>query len=128
MVKRDRLQKIKVEKVITKPINRSLSNGGITFVYHECGKRLEFSNNVLEMLGNPNFVDISYADEYMLISAVEDGFALKTMAKRKVIYNASLVKEILDHYSIEYENQTCFTFADIDTVEGEENTIAVKMK
>ena len=50
------------------------------------------------------------------------------MGKRQVIYCAPLVKEILEHYKLDYKNQTCFTFTDIDIVEGEEKTIAVKIK
>ena len=97
-------------------------------VYHNCGKRIEFSNNVLNMLGNPEYVEVNYSDEYLLLTSAEKGFALKAMGKRQVIYCAPLVKEILEHYKLDYKNQTCFTFTDIDIVEGEEKTIAVKIK
>lgn len=128
MIKRETLKSMVATKAVAKPIIREVGNGSITLVYHNCGKRIEFSRNVLNMLGNPDYVNISYTDEYLLISSANEGFALKSMALRKVIYCASLTKEILDHYSIDYENQTCFTFTDIDTIEGEEKTIAVKIK
>lgn len=128
MIRREALKNIIASKATVKPINRCLSNGGITLVYHECGKRIEFSNNVLNMLGNPTCVTVSYADEYLLISSAEEGYTLKSMSKRKVIYCAPLVKEILENFGIDYKSQTCITFTDIDTVEDEEKTIAVKIK
>ena len=50
------------------------------------------------------------------------------MGTRKVIYNAKLIKEILEHFDINYNEQTSFTFNNIETVEGINNAIAVKMK
>lgn len=128
MIKRETLKSIVATKAVAKPIIRGVGNGGITFIYHKCGKRIEFSNNVLNMLGNPDYVDISYSDEYLLITSTVEGFPLKAMSKRKVIYCAPLVKEILEHYKLDYENQSCLTFTNIDIVEGEEKTIAVKIK
>ena len=128
MIKRETLKSIVATNAVAKPIINRFGIGGITLVYHNCGKRIEFSNNVLNMFGNPEYVEVNYSDEYLLLTSAEKGFALKAMGKRQVIYCAPLVKEILEHYKLDYKNQTCFTFTDIDIVEGEEKTIAVKIK
>ncbi|MBQ3563666.1 MAG: hypothetical protein IJA21_03575, partial [Clostridia bacterium] len=83
---------------------KSYGVGGVTLVYHDKGKRIELSNRVLEMLGNPTHIKFFFADDNLvLISATEDekgSNIIKSMLTRKVIYNANLVKEILEHFEI----------------------------
>ncbi|MBQ3564417.1 MAG: hypothetical protein IJA21_07445, partial [Clostridia bacterium] len=70
-------------------------------------------------------------DNLVLISATEDekgSNIIKSMLTRKVIYNANLVKEILEHFEIDYKGKNCFTFNEIEAVEGIENAVAVKIK
>ena len=106
--------------------------GGITFVYHDKGKRIEFSNRVVNMFEDPTYIKFCFTNEHLILISVnedEDGAnAIKTMNKRKVIYNSNLIKEILEHFDINYNEQTSFTFNNIETVEGINNAIAVKMK
>lgn len=106
--------------------------GGITFVYHDKGKRIEFSNRVVNMFENPTHIKFCFTDEYLILISVkedEDGAnAIKTMNKRKVIYNATLIKEILEYFNIDYKAQTSLTFNNIEAVDGIENAIAVKIK
>lgn len=111
---------------------KSYGIGGVTLVYHDKGKRIELSNRVLEMLGNPTHIKFFFADDNLvLISATEDekgSNIIKSMLTRKVIYNANLVKEILEHFEIDYKGKKCFTFNEIEAVEGIENAVAVKIK
>ena len=51
MIKRETLKSIVATNAVAKPIINRFGIGGITLVYHNCGKRIEFSNNVLNMLG-----------------------------------------------------------------------------
>ncbi len=106
--------------------------GRITFVYHDKGKRIEFSNRVVNMFKNPTHIKFCFTDEYLILISVkedDDGAnIIKNMSDRKVIYNATLIKEILEHFDIDYKAQTSFTFNNIETVEGINNAIAVKIK
>lgn len=44
-----------------------------------------------------------------------------------IIYNTPLIREILNHYGIEYDECFCKTFSEIEEVSGMENAIAIKM-
>ena len=56
-----------------------------------------------------------------------EGFSLKSMSKQKVIYNANLIKEILDNFNIKFEDAFIKTFSNIEEIENVENTIAIKI-
>ena len=74
--------------------------GGVTFIYHKNGKRIMFSKRILEMLGNPQRVKFGFVKEYLIIIPSDsEGFLLKKMNKQNVIYNADLIKEVLEYYS-----------------------------
>ena len=105
-------------------------DGGITFVYHKNGKRIVFSKRVLSFLGDPDRVQFGFIEGYLVISASEneDGFSLKDMNKSRVIYNAPLIKEILDFFKIPYDESFCKTFSEIEEIEGMENAVALKMQ
>ena len=104
-------------------------DGGVTFVYHKNGKRIVFSKRVLELLGNPDKVKFGFINGYLIVIPSEDeGFGLRNMNKQKVIYNAPLIKEILDYFNILYNDCFCKTYSDIEEVEGKENVVALKMQ
>ena len=130
MIKLEAQDLISAKSVTNK--GNSYGFGGITFVYHDNGKRIEFSNRVVQMLKNPTHIKFCFTDEYLILISVnenEDGAnALKNMCKRKVIYNANLIKEIFEYFDINYKEQTSFTFNDIEAVDGIENAIALKIK
>jgi hypothetical protein len=50
------------------------------------------------------------------------------MNKSRVIYNAPLIKEILDFFKIPYDERFCKTFSEIEEIEGMENAVALKMQ
>lgn len=106
--------------------------GGITLVYHDKGKRVELSNRVVQMFEDPTHIKFFFKDNLLILLSVnedEDGANLiKSMGTRKVIYNAKLIKEILEHFKIDYNSKTSFTFNDIEAVDGIDNAIAVKIK
>ena len=104
-------------------------DGGVTFVYHKNGKRIVFSKRVLELLGNPDKLKFGFINGYLIVIPSEDeGFGLRNMNKQKVIYNAPLIKEILDYFNILYNDRFCKTYSDIEEVEGKENVVALKMQ
>ena len=67
------------------------------------------------------------SDDYLIIMADENGHKINITEKstRPVIYNAALVKEILDFYGID---ESCSSYSEVEYIEGHENTVALKMK
>lgn len=130
MIKLEAQDLISAKSVANK--GNSYGFGGITFVYHDKGKRIEFSNRVVNMFEDPTYIKFCFTDAHLILISVnedeEGANAIKNMNKRKVIYNANLIKEILEHFDINYKEQTSFTFNNIEIVEGIENAIAVKIK
>lgn len=105
--------------------SRGRRNGGISLIYHKNGKRIEFSQSVLSMLGEPESVTFQLDNNYLVISADKNGHNLNFTGKRAVIYNASLVNEIRNYYDIQ---ESCSSYNEIESVEGIDNAIAVRIK
>ena len=130
MIKLELQDLISTKSVANK--GNSYGFGGITLVYHDKGKRVELSNRVVQMFKEPTHIKFFFKDNLLILLSVnedEDGANLiKSMGTRKVIYNAKLIKEILEHFKIDYKSKTSFTFNDIESVDGIENAIAVKIK
>lgn len=105
--------------------SRGRRNGGISLIYHKNGKRIEVSQSVLSMLGKPESVTFQLDNNYLVISADKDGHKLNVTGKRAVIYNASLVNEIRNYYDIQ---ESCSSYNEIETVEGLENAVAIKIR
>ncbi len=107
----------------------STREGGMTIVYHHNGKRLVFSKRILNAIGNTPKIKFCFAGEYLiLIGSDEDGFLLRNMNTQKVIYNASLIREILNAYGIDYTEDLCRTFSEVEEIQDMPNAIALKMK
>lgn len=130
MIKLELQDLISTESVANKGSSYGL--GGITLVYHDKGKRVELSNRVVQMFKDPTHIKFFFKDNLLILLSVNedtDGANLiKSMGTRKVIYNAKLIKEILEHFKIDYNTKTSFTFNDIEAVDGIDNAIAVKIK
>jgi hypothetical protein len=86
--------------------SRTSNGGGITIVNSKNGKRVEFSKAILNSLYNPETVTIFFLDEELIImnATEKSAFPIRTMGARKVIYNAALVHEIQDRYSLDFSN------------------------
>lgn len=123
------LTNFNIDTPTAKDISIGNREGGITFIYHKNGKRIVLSKRILTLLGNPNKINFGFIEDYLIImpSEGDNGFTLKNMSQQKVIYNAPLIKEILEQYSIAYDDKFCKTFSEVEAVENCENTIAVKM-
>lgn len=130
MIKLELQDLISTESVANKGSSYGL--GGITLVYHDKGKRVELSNRVVQMFKDPTHIKFFFKDNLLILLSVNedtDGANLiKSMGTRKVIYNTKLIKEILEHFKIDYNTKTSFTFNDIEAVNGIDDAIAVKIK
>ena len=109
---------------------RSGSGGGIVIVNSKNGIRVEFCKAILSILGNPERVTFLFLDDSMIIknSADNNGFHIRPMGVRKVIYSADLVKEVTEKYSLDFSSCCCKSFSEYNTFEGVDNAVAIQMK
>lgn len=132
-------EKVKISKEIleqavpcsAKPNNstRNPNGGGITLVNSKCGVRIEFSKTILNALGNPEKVEFQFTDEDLILkkSTEENTLLLRGMSSRKVIYNAELVHEIIDMYSLDFSEHSCHSFSEFAKIDGIDDAVAIKM-
>ena len=99
----------------------------ITIAYHETKNYISFSDKALELLGNPNCISIKLTDEHLIISASEEGYVIESTENEKRIKCALLIKNIIEQFSLDIGKKYLLT-SNINTVKGEERTIAVKIK
>lgn len=77
---------------------------------------------------NPEKVDFAFEGDYLVISAeATRRYTQRNLRGKKVLYRGKLIREILDHFGIEYGDRFCHTFSEIEEVEGQHNAIAIKM-
>lgn len=106
------------------------SNPGIlSIVSSKDGKRLSFSNEVMEELENPVKIQIAMDDENLAISENlpdnENYFNVKLTGKKSIVYAADLVNEIIEHFDLDFSDVVCMTFHEVVYIENEESKIAV---
>ena len=102
-------------------------NSCLTIVYAKTGKRMELSKSIHEMLGNAEKVDFSFDLKQKIIFAFadENGSSVKMNKNKAVIYNAPLVKEIIDKFKLDFTEQTSMSFEKYEAVEGNENVVGI---
>ena len=102
-------------------------NSCLTIVYAKTGKRMELSKSIHEMLGNAEKVDFSFDLKQKIIFAFADdnGSSVKMNKNKAVIYNAPLVKEIIEKFNLDFKVQTSMSFEKYEAVEGNENVVGI---
>ncbi len=102
-------------------------NSCLTIVYAKTGKRMELSKSIHEMLGNAEKVDFSFDLKQKIIFAFadENGSSVKMNKNKAVIYNAPLVKEIIDKFKLDFTEQTSISFEKYEAVDGNENVVGI---
>lgn len=92
-------------------------------------KNNDIWENVLEKLDNPEKVDFAYKGDYLIISAeATSRYTLRNLHGKKVLYRGKLIREILDHFEIEYNEDFYKAFSEVEKIEGQGNTVSIKMK
>ena len=78
-----------------------VKRGSITIAYHETKNYISFSDKALELLGNPKCISVRLTDEYLIISASNEGYAIESVENRKIVKCTWLIKEIVKHFSLD---------------------------
>ena len=86
-------------------------------VYSKNGKRLAISDKVLVKIGKPETVQVKLSPDSIAFSGYIDpdspNFELKKSGAKMMIYSSSLVEEIIERFSLDFESKTCLTFGDV---------------
>lgn len=105
-------------------IRRSVSKGGgLTVVFAKQSIRITVSNNLLETLGYPEEIQIAFQKRRIYIG-LEETLAGKYYhlnyeknGKKANIYNAKLVRQIIEAYGLDFEGRTSITFSKVKYIE-----------
>lgn len=111
----------------------SLCNKGsscISIINSSCGKRIEFSHQLLTALNEPNNVEVLFNKGFLIIKSTDEPvFLLRKMGAKRGIYSAGLVKEITERFNLDFSNRTCISFSEYTLISNETNTaVAIPTK
>lgn len=80
------------------------------------GKRVTFSKDVMERLGNPESIELSFTEDGVAIAEKipENGvsFGIRKSGHKGVIYSAGLVEEITEVFNLNFEDRVSITFTE----------------
>lgn len=99
----------------SKPIPSACKKGSscVSIINSSCGKRIEFSHQLLTALSEPNNVEVLFNKGFLIIKSTDDAiFSLRKMGSKRGIYSAGLVKEISEKFDLDFSNRTCISFSD----------------
>lgn len=114
-----------------KDTTRSISKAGaLSIVNAKTGSRLVFSNKLIERIGNPERVQISYNenDKTIIVGQAlgnKENYVLKISGKKSIIYCKALVEEITEALELDFNNRTSLTFDTVEYLENDEGQIAI---
>jgi hypothetical protein len=112
---------------------RTVGSGGMSIVYSSNGKRLTLNAIILNHFRHQKTVQIAYADDFIAIANYmgesNTNYAVGKSGKNGVIYNAALVKEIVNRFRLDFSSRTSMTFPVFDVQgQGNETTVYIQMK
>ena len=112
------LENFKASKSKQKNVIRS--NQGVATIINteKSGKRIVFSNNVMEELGNPPKILISCSDNQNFLS-------IKYSKTKGTIYSAGIVNELTEMYQLDFRNKTSITFSEVKYTTYENHKVAI---
>ncbi|MGJ9385238.1 hypothetical protein [Salipaludibacillus sp. CF4.18] len=112
---------------------RANGGGGFSLIYSNNGKRAVLNASFLDMLSHPTTVQFAYSDDVLAIGTYLDerntNYTLRKSGKNGAIYNAALVKELIDQYELDFSERTSLTFPIMKTQELDNEVIVfINMK
>ncbi|MCM3625509.1 hypothetical protein M4D70_25360 [Brevibacillus borstelensis] len=93
------------------------------------GNRMTKSKELMEKLGFPERVQISFTDREIAIAEElpnnDNYFTVKKQKSKGVIYSASLVKEITERFGLDFSDKVSITFHKVRYVQSGQKTVAI---
>jgi hypothetical protein len=104
--------------------------GVLSIVNAETGTRLAFSSDILEKLGNPTELQVSYDEDKKIIIVGylldnENTYPIRKNGKKGIIYSKPLVDEITEAMKLDFSNRTSITFQEAEYLNDEQYLIAI---
>lgn len=135
----DRPKEIELEELrldtfipsMSPPVSRSSSveKGVISIIYAPTGKRVLFSQSLINDLGIDDMIQIGYTDSQLLLgSNLGPHYKNRKLKKQKfksVLYDAALIKELINQFALDYQGVTSRTFDDVSFKQVQGNKVAV---
>ncbi|MBE5948643.1 MAG: hypothetical protein E7261_06375 [Lachnospiraceae bacterium] len=85
----------------------------ITITWHKAGKRVSLSKKLFLALGSPDYVNVSYTDEYLVFSDGHGaGYKVSIRNKTYMIYCTALTKAIIEQFDIDLTKHSTCSFYD----------------
>lgn len=113
--------------------NRVTGTGGISIVDSSNGKRVRFNASMLSNFSSQTTIQVAYSENLLAIASnlgnSHTNYKLSKSGKNGVIYNAALVKEIVEKFELDFTNRTSRTFPIFDIQEKDNELIVyINMK
>ncbi|MDU0324131.1 hypothetical protein RWZ02_15765 [Clostridium butyricum] len=109
--------------------HKRTSNGAISIINSRSGKRLILAKALINKLSNPHKVVIGFSKDKLAIGKElpnnENYFTLRDSKGRAIIYSSDLVKEISEHFKLDFSDRTTITFSEVKYIEKEDNKVAI---
>lgn len=123
------LENFKASKSKQKSVIK-INQGVATIINTEkSGKRIVFSNNVMEELGNPPKILISCSDNAIAVGERlpdnQNFLSIKYSKTKGTIYSAGIVNELTEMYQLDFSNRTSITFSEVNYTTYENYKVAI---
>lgn len=106
------------KSVSAKNISRIIGKAGaLTIVNAKTGNRISIAKECYSGIGNLSTVQFALTDTSLIIGEKvldnDNNFNVKESNGRGIIYSSALVKEITEHFNLDFSNKTSLTFSDV---------------
>lgn len=115
----------KSQKFNAKSNSRTTTKSNLTIVCSSKCKRIEISKELHNYFDNYDKIGFSFDDKssVLYVFADDEGIPVKTAKNKAVIYNAALVAEIIERFSLDFEERTSISFERYDVLEDDERVV-----
>lgn len=115
----------KSQKFNAKSNSRTTTKSNLTIVCSSKCKRIEISKELHDYFDNYEKIGFSFDDEssVLYVYADDEGIPVKTAKNKAVIYNAALVSEIIEKFSLDFQERTSISFERYEVLEDDERVV-----
>lgn len=115
----------KSQKFNAKSNSRTTAKSNLTIVCSSKCKRIEISKELHDYFDNYEKIGFSFDDEssVLYVYADDEGIPVKTAKNKAVIYNAALVSEIIEKFSLDFQERTSISFERYEVLEDDERVV-----
>lgn len=118
-----------VPQATNRSTHEKRSSGALSLVYAKTGNRLALSKEITLTLDNPEKVQIIYNDNEIIIGTnLIPGAIYYNVCyqnERGIIYSKGLVKELIDHFKIDFTNRTSRSVGSLSSDQNNGESYAV---